>query len=404
MTKDDFTSASGSAKIAAINDSPEEKPPEREPPEEKPPERKPPEEKPPEREPPEREPPEEKPPEREPPEEKPPKNKHPGNWIDTAYRIVLEDRPLDAVQFLTPKIYELIDKELKHYSLSTDLLVSNPESSEGSIKPDYIWEFASINHKNPKIIFSLEQQEQPLPEMGRRLTITFIRLMEKYPKASIVTGVLCTGHSIEDTKDEITIEGFGLVHTFCYYNVLEAKEDELKRDKRPFAFIVLAAFYWHSAKKCKQTLEKSSLNLLDTLRENRNIDRGRKVIYGKFVRTLFHHNRAKTLDSVQERWNVEIKSWEDQVREEERKEGVKEGVKKGLKKGVKKGVKEGLKEGLKKGVLIGCMETVKGFFGLFATDPLVKNYAIAAAAQHGIDQQTIEAEYDKWVKAQAVST
>ncbi|MDR2456310.1 MAG: hypothetical protein LBE49_06945 [Deltaproteobacteria bacterium] len=353
MTKDDFTSASGSANISSLKVSPEEKPPERAPPEEKPPERA---------------PPEEKPPERAPPEGKA-QREFQSYWRDIAYRNVLKDNIFDTVEYLFPSIYEDIDKTITPKSLATDLLALDATSNLKSVKPDYIWEFGSLIPEYPKIIFSLEQQHTNHRDLKERIIRTYTRLRENNPNDCILTSVLCTGFNLKNGTILIDYRHAEFMHTFKIYNVLEVNENSLKNDSHPFAFVVLSSFYASKANEDPKLRFEYAKKLYERLDANKTLDNDRRYVYRKFVQDLFRLYDLRFSYPEVQRWIMTTTSLAGQLRQQASFKTF--------------------------------MITLNPFFEYFATDPRVREKFIMIGANVGVDQQTIDAEYDKWLKAQA---
>jgi hypothetical protein len=214
--------------------------------------------------------------------------------IEAAYQSVLNYQPLTTVEYLFPDIIQIIDKTIDPRFISNDLYDMARKMNPDFVNHDFTYQFGSLDSKFSSIIISIKQQEENDHLLPGKLLETHVNLLENYPDAGIITCVLASGYEQKFNKIVRSCLQSSIEFSFRVYNVTETNEKTLINDTHPFAFIILAALYKSKAKENQRKLEQYFLKLHKLLSKATHIDSGAREVYSEFVHKIFGINYLKT--------------------------------------------------------------------------------------------------------------
>jgi hypothetical protein len=204
-----------------------------------------------------------------------------GHYIDTAWKRVISDGIDDAIAFFLPGLAEDRDVSREIAKASGAFPALDSESDKGMRVADLCFSVPVIGGESRKVGLFVEQQHEDDDQFALRVFQTFYRMSDSF-KEKITALAIFTGMSGD--RNEYLYSCYGVELSFRYntYRVMGHGIEELRRDGRAFAPVVLAARMMMAAKGKAPNREKYARELLKILRE-RDYDMRRRRFIMKFI-------------------------------------------------------------------------------------------------------------------------
>jgi hypothetical protein len=257
-----------------------------------------------------------------------------GNWLDEAWNDVLIQNADDAVEFFMPDLAADRDRSRGIEFLSEDLPRLGADTSKGKRIVDICLSIYLSGGGIQRVALVAEQQHLEDPDFARRMYTTFYRASDRlqYPVTSLA---IFTGKSWYAGPYEYECYGTRLRFEYNSYRVVEADIGVLRKDKRPFAVVVLAAALMLEAGGNPNDREKYARELLNLMTE-RNYDKRRKKALFEFIRRVLRIKDGDMSQKIKEEWNMRAIPIEEAAKEVWIRHARDEGMDKGMEKGEEK--------------------------------------------------------------------
>jgi hypothetical protein len=208
-------------------------------------------------------------------------NKRKGHYIDAAWKQILSDGIDDAIAFFLPSLAKDRDmsREIEKGEGGFPAIAS--DSDKGMRTTDLCFSVPIMGGESRKVGLFVEQQHEDDEEFALRVFQTFYRMSDSF-KEKITALAIFTGGAKD--RNEYLYSCYGAELSFRYntYHVMSHDIEELRRDGRAFAPVVLAARMMVAAKGKATNREKYVRELLKILLE-RDYDIRRRRFIMKFI-------------------------------------------------------------------------------------------------------------------------
>ncbi|GHV29437.1 hypothetical protein FACS1894167_08730 [Synergistales bacterium] len=182
-----------------------------------------------------------------------------------------------------------------------------------------------------RIAFHIEQQHEPDKDLPLRMFQGYYRMSDRL-RVPVTSLAILTGN-IKPVNAYITsCYGTELNFKFGVYHVASADAEELKRDGRVFAVVVLAAKRMLDAGDNPRERGKYSLELLNLTRE-RGCGAGKMRDIQKFIYRILRIGDKNIDPKVREVWKMQLIPIDEAVMEIRIRDAVEEGMERGVEKG-----------------------------------------------------------------------
>ena len=303
---------------------------------------------------------------------------------DKAYKWLITYFLEDAIEFLHPNLYVLIDWDKEVTFQEQELANISNNNNKLYSKVDKLIEFTLLNKKRIFILLHIEIQQSNPNEIAKRMFNYYTHLILKYPDKEVHSLLVYIGKEQHNNMHILNIqnESISIEFKFTYFNLAEQSKEFLL-SKNNLLGICLFFTKMIQEKNNKEapnyTLIREIIELIKKI--NKSVDEYKKFInfveeiipvnvepaLDKYINqeknnimgNLSHINSMKkanaVVESVETLWK-EGKTLKDYItqglitgRQEGRQEGIQEGIQKGIQKGIQEGKQEGLRTGIEKG-------------------------------------------------------
>ena len=286
---------------------------------------------------------------------------------DKAYKWLITYFLEDAIEFLHPNLFVLIDWDKEFTFQEQELANISNNNNKLYIKVDKLIEFTLLDNKRVFILLHIEIEANNPYNIAQRMFIYYCALKLKFPNIEIQSLIIYLGEENPINWHLYNYKFILLEITYkCkYFNIADVKEDDLLKSNNPFAYMVLFTKWLF---KNKQTMQKrfaitkklflilkdrkidiktikkvfifvnKLLSLSNEMEKEINIiiDKKHKNMYGK-IKNLA---QVEAIDRSVSIMYQEGKTIEDYITQ---------GLKTGRQEGIQKGKQEGLLTGIEKG-------------------------------------------------------
>ncbi|MDR1967000.1 MAG: hypothetical protein LBQ36_09840 [Synergistaceae bacterium] len=209
-----------------------------------------------------------------------------GHYIDAAWKRVLSDGIDDAIAFFLPDLAKDRDASREIAKAMDAFPVLDSEGDKGMRITDLCFSVPVMGGESRKVGLFVEQQHEDDEEFALRVFQTFYRMSDSF-KEKITALAIFTGGAKD--RNEYLYSCYGVELSFRYntYHILSHDIEELRRDGRAFAPVVLGARMMIAAKGKAPNREKYVRELLNILRE-RDYDMKRRRFIMKFIGNILN--------------------------------------------------------------------------------------------------------------------
>jgi hypothetical protein len=187
-------------------------------------------------------------------------------WIDRSWRDILTENADDAVLFFMPGLAADRDYGKKPQLVPTELPAIGADSDKGSRNTDVGLSIPLKTGADQRVAFHIEQQHAKDPDFALRMFQGYYRMSDRL-RIPVTSLAIFTGAHKPVNEYNASCYGTELNFRYNAYYVADADVEELKRDKRVFALVALAAHRMLEAGEDPGDRGKYSLELLSLTKE-----------------------------------------------------------------------------------------------------------------------------------------
>ena len=282
---------------------------------------------------------------------------------DKAYKWLITYFLKDAIEFLHPNLFGLIDWD-KEFTFQEQELANLSNNNKLYIKVDKLIEFTLLDNKRVFILLHIEIQQSNPTEIAKRMFNYYTHLILKYPDKEVHSLLVYIGKEQHNNMHIFSVqnESISVEFKFTYFNLAEQSKEFLL-SKNNLLGICLFFTKMIQEKKNKESSNYSIIKeIIELIKKiNKSVDEYKKFI--NFVEEIIPVNVEPALDKYinQEKNNImgnlshinSMKKANAVVESVETlwKEGktLKDYITQGIKIGIQEGKQEGLLTGIEKG-------------------------------------------------------
>ena len=298
---------------------------------------------------------------------------------DKAYKWLITYFLEDAIEFLHPNLFVLIDWDKEFTFQEQELANISNNNNKLYIKVDKLIEFTLLDNKRVFILLHIEIEANNPYNIAQRMFIYYCALKLKFPNIEIQSLIIYLGEENPINWHLYNYKFILLEITYkCkYFNIANVKEADLLKSNNPFAYMVLFTKWLF---KNKQTMQKrfaitkklflilkdrkidletikkifvfinKLLSLSNEMEKEINIiiDKKHKNMYGK-IKNLAQVEAIDRSVSIMYQEGKTIQDYITQGLKTGRQEGIQKGKQEGLLTGIEKGRQESILNLHKKG-------------------------------------------------------
>ena len=300
---------------------------------------------------------------------------------DNAYKWLITFFLKDAIEFLHPNLFGLIDWDIDCIYHEQEL-ANLSKNNKLYTKVDKLIELTLLNKKRAFILLHIEIQQSNPTEIAKRMFNYYTHLILKYPDKEVHSLLVYIGKEQHNNMHIFSVqnESISVEFKFTYFNLAEQSKDFLL-SKNNLLGIILFFTKMIQEKKNKESSNYSIIKeIIELIKKiNKSVDEYKKFInfveeiipvnvepeLDKYINqeknnimgNLSHINSYKkataVVESVETLWK-EGKTLKDYITQ-----GIKIGIQEGIQEGIQKGKQEGIKEGRQEGILTGMEKGMK---------------------------------------------
>ncbi|MDR1379484.1 MAG: hypothetical protein LBJ36_10600 [Synergistaceae bacterium] len=260
-------------------------------------------------------------------------------WIDRTWKEVIIENIDDAILFFKPDLAMDRDYEKKPFLIDTEHPAIGGVSDKGGRISDLCVSVPLITGAEKRVAFQVEQQHKKDKELGLKVFQNYYRASDQLQIPVTSLAIFTGPDKAIDTYSSLCY-GTELNFRYSIYHVASANEEELKKDDRLFALVVLATRRMLDAGKDPGDRGRYSLELLSLMKE-KNYDLKRTRSVQKFVYRILRLGSKKIDPKVKEVWKVHMIPIDQAVREIQIRDAKAEGKAEGRTEGRTEGKAEG---------------------------------------------------------------
>ncbi|MDR0653359.1 MAG: hypothetical protein LBG12_08640 [Synergistaceae bacterium] len=204
-----------------------------------------------------------------------------GHWIDAAWKKVLSDGADDAIDFFLPELAKDRDRSKEVELAGGELPAIGSDSDRRARIADVCFSVPLTIGKSCKVGCVVEQQHDDDKGIAEKIFRGFYRLSDRL-NDDVTALAIFTGDSMDRGEYRYSRYGVNLSFGYNTYHVMNQDIEQLKRDERVFAPVVLAARMMMEAKGESRQREEYAKELLKIMRE-RDYDNAKKRIVMRFI-------------------------------------------------------------------------------------------------------------------------
>jgi hypothetical protein len=244
-------------------------------------------------------------------------------WIDRAWKDFITENVDDAILFFKPDLAADRDYGRNPLLVPGEFPAIGADSDKGMRISDVGLSIPLKTGADQRIAFHLEQQHESDKDIALRMFQGYYRMSDRL-QVPVTSLAILTGN-IKPVDTYITsCYGTELNFKFGVYHVASADAEELKRDDRVFAIVILAAKRMLDAGENPADRGKYSLELLGLTRE-RGYDAGKMRNIQKFIYRILRIGDKNIDPKVREVWKMRMIPIDEAVREIQIRDAKEEG-------------------------------------------------------------------------------
>ena len=308
---------------------------------------------------------------------------------DKAYKWLITFFLKDAIEFLHPNLFGLIDWDIDCIYHEQEL-ANLSKNNKLYIKVDKLIEFTLLDNKRVFILLHIEIQQSNPTEIAKRMFNYYTHLILKYPDKEVHSLLVYIGKEQHNNMHIFSVqnESISVEFKFTYFNLAEQVSKEFLLSKNNLLGIILFFTKIIQEKKNKESSNYSIIKeIIELIKKiNKSVDEYKKFInfveeiipinvepeLDKYINqeknnimgNLSHINSYKkataVVESVEILWKEgkTIKDYITQGLITGRQEGIHEGIQKGKHEGRQEGIQEGMEKGIQKGKQEGMEKSI----------------------------------------------
>jgi predicted transposase YdaD len=251
-------------------------------------------------------------------------NKESCKWRDLAWKKALSDGARDAIAYFMPDLAADMDASGDVTAISgMELPVIGSDTEKGMRLLDVFLNVPLRNGDRGNVALLVEQQHRNDESFALRMLEMYVRLREKSRLRATALAIFTGDAKNVDTYAD-SCYGVELSFRYNTFHLPGKTLDELKRDKRPFARVVLAGRMSLEAGDDVKSREKYAWEILN-MTGDRDYDKEQMKVILNFSRGIFRLNEPEISEKLKEAYKMKTIPLEDYVREIVREEGREEG-------------------------------------------------------------------------------
>ncbi|GHS95906.1 hypothetical protein AGMMS50276_13290 [Synergistales bacterium] len=257
------------------------------------------------------------------------------HWIDRAWKDCITENVDDALLFFKPDLAADRDYNRKPLLVSGELPAIGSDSDKGMRTSDVALSIPLKTGADQRIVFHIEQQHEPDKDLPLRMFQGYYRMSDRL-QLPVTSYAILTGNIKPVKTYSASCYGTELNFKFGVYHVASADIEELKRDERVFALVILAAKRMLDAGESLEKRGRYSLELLSVARE-RGYDIGKMRNIQRFIYRILRIWDENIDPKVREVWRMKLIPIDEAIREIHIRDAWEEGLEEGLEKGLEEG-------------------------------------------------------------------
>jgi hypothetical protein len=272
-------------------------------------------------------------------------------WRDVAWKKALGDGAGSAIEYFLPDLAADMDSSREVTAITgLELHSSSTDSDKRMRVSDVFLSVPLRDEENGNVALFVEQQheEEEEEDFALRVFETYCRLREKTRKKT--TGLVIYTGSVKPVNSYFdSCYGFEVSVKYNAFHLPGKSVEELRKDKRPFARVVLAGRLSLDAGDDVKRREECAWELLQTTMEADYDKRSRRVIL-VFSRGIFRLEDPKVSRELKEAYEMQTIPLDEYVK----RIVLEEAEEKGMERGKLEVARTMLAEGLSPEIVVKC--------------------------------------------------
>ena len=215
---------------------------------------------------------------------------------DKAYKWLITYFLVDAIEFLHPNLFVLIDWD-KEFTFQEQELANLYNNNKLYIKVDKLIEFTLLDNKRVFILLHIEIQQSNPTEIAKRMFNYYTHLILKYPDKEVHSLLVYIGKEQHNNMHTFSVqnESISVEFKFTYFNLAEQSKEFLLSKNN---LLGICLFFTKMIQE-KNNKESSNYSIIKEIIElikkiNKSVDEYKKFI--NFVEEIIPVNVEPALD------------------------------------------------------------------------------------------------------------
>jgi predicted transposase YdaD len=264
-------------------------------------------------------------------------SERPHKWRDRIWKKALADGALSAIDYFMPNLAADMDSSKEITAIpGIELPVIGSETDKGMRVSDIFLNVPLRGGEDRNVAVLLEQQHYDEETFPLRMLEMYVRLREKTRNKTTALAIF-TGDMKEVDRFVDTCYGVELSFRYNTFYLPDKDIDTLRKDKRPFARVVLAGRLSLEAGDNIERREKYAWEILETTAAHEYDRRSTRTILD-FSKGIFRLSDSEINVELKEAYQMKMLSLDeyvkqiviDDAKEEGREEGREEGMEEGM--------------------------------------------------------------------------
>jgi hypothetical protein len=216
---------------------------------------------------------------------------HVFHWQDYAWKWLFKIAGIDAIIYFMPDLYALFAPDTEvNIIMDAPLGQHEADSDKGRKLPDLILKISKLRADDTNITCLIKQQHDRKKDFTERLFTSLIRLRRQCKEKEKLTAFVIYTNGVNNL-DHHTENFLSLSWTvnFDTFDLMSCDVEELRRDKRPFALAIYAAFMANKYRNDFTQREKIAWEILKKSRKKAYTE-NQKLYTLQFARRILNLN------------------------------------------------------------------------------------------------------------------
>jgi hypothetical protein len=225
---------------------------------------------------------------------------------------------------------------------------------------DVVFNVPITGGKDKNVMVLVEAQGYDKRDFAQTMFEEHLRLRHETGKPTTSLAIFTGRVTPAESSYTESIEGSKLTLEYNTFNLPDHEVGELRKDKRPFAQIVLAARMAMDAGDNDVELhEKCAMNILEVTKARDYTPKSRDYILD-FSKDIFWLDDDRISEKVREAYKMPVEYVSLETRAQELK--MQQGFERGLEQGMERGLEQGMERGMERGMIKAALNLLqKGF-------------------------------------------